>query len=141
VVARSYGAASCSTLAINSARGTRDTAGATPELFKRHRRAVVAGGGAGEPDGRPGEPPQGLGAFLSAQDLDAVAALVQEFATRTLLPRLEERITRLNACISATRKGEGGPGAALLCVPRSLGPPATPSARLGAPPAAGCSGA
>lgn len=79
--------------------------GAAPDIFKRCRKPVVTGGGAGEPDARPSEPPHGLGAFLAPQDLDAVAAFISEFTSATLLPRLEERITRLNAMISATRKG------------------------------------
>lgn len=39
------------------------------------------------------------------QDLDAVGAFVREFVGRSLLPRLEERMTRLNASITATRRG------------------------------------
>lgn len=47
----------------------------------------------------------GLGSALSAADLQAVAQLLREFAERALLPKLEERMNRLNISISATRKG------------------------------------
>lgn len=38
-------------------------------------------------------------------DLDALAVFVKEVALRTLLPRLEERLAKLNAGITATRRG------------------------------------
>ncbi|KXZ49490.1 hypothetical protein GPECTOR_21g716 [Gonium pectorale] len=78
-----YGEAHCSLLRINSGNG----------------------GGAGEPLARPPGPPGGVGAFLTVQDLDAVGAFVREFVSRTLLPRLEERMARLNTSITAARRG------------------------------------
>ena len=59
----------------------------------------------GEPEARPPPPPQGLGAYLSVTDLDCIANVIREFAVRTLLPKLEERISKLNAGITATRRG------------------------------------
>ena len=59
----------------------------------------------GEPEAPPAAPPQGVGAFLSATDLEGVAALVRKFALQSLLPRLEERIGRLNAGITMARRG------------------------------------
>ena len=38
-------------------------------------------------------------------DLDGLARFVREFATRTLLPKLEDRVAKLNAGITATRRG------------------------------------
>lgn len=38
-------------------------------------------------------------------DLDSVATALREFASRTLLPKLEERCAKLNAGITATRRG------------------------------------
>jgi hypothetical protein len=60
---------------------------------------------AGEPPAPPPVPPTGLGAHLSAADLDAVSAFLRRFAAQTLLPRLEERANRLNAGITAARRG------------------------------------
>ncbi len=34
-----------------------------------------------------------------------MGGFVREFVSRTLLPRLEDRIARLNAAITATRRG------------------------------------
>eukprot|EP00877_Chromochloris_zofingiensis_P003658 jgi/Chrzof1/13293/Cz07g27240.t1 len=79
--------------------------GAASDAYKHLRHAVLPGGGAGEPDKLPLEPPTGLGSALSAADLQAVAQLLREFAERALLPKLEERMNRLNISISATRKG------------------------------------
>jgi hypothetical protein len=42
---------------------------------------------------------------LCLQDLEGVQGLVRALVSRTLLPRLEERMARLNASITATRKG------------------------------------
>ncbi|PNH07473.1 Trafficking protein particle complex subunit 8 [Tetrabaena socialis] len=48
-------------------------------------------------------PPAAL--ITPPKDLDAVGSTVRELVTRTLLPRLEERIARLNASVTATRRG------------------------------------
>ncbi len=42
---------------------------------------------------------------MAPQDLDCVGAFVRDFVSRTLLPKLEERVARLNASITATRRG------------------------------------
>ncbi|KAI8476140.1 MAG: ER-golgi trafficking TRAPP I complex 85 kDa subunit-domain-containing protein [Monoraphidium minutum] len=76
-----------------------------PELFASHRRAGLPGGGAGEPDGRPAEPPGGLGAGLAPADLAAAGQLLRDFTQGCLLPKLEERVSRLNLSVTATRKG------------------------------------
>ena len=117
-----YGRTSCSLLRVNSGGYSRSSAaaaatappgagptatpaGAQPEFYKRCRFPCLQGGGAGEPESRPAEPPQGLGFCLGADDLAAVAQMLMEFCGGTLLPRLEERVTRLNVTIAATRKG------------------------------------
>ena len=60
---------------------------------------------AGEVETQLQAPAQGLGAFLSVSDLEAVSALVRKLAVQTLLPKLEERIGRLNAGITTARRG------------------------------------
>ena len=59
----------------------------------------------GEPETVPVAPPTGFGAALSAADLHAVSAFLHRFSTLTLLPRIEERANRLNAGITAARRG------------------------------------
>lgn len=53
----------------------------------------------------PAEPPGGLGHGLSPDDMAAAGQLLRDFAERTLLPRIEERIARLNLTVSTARKG------------------------------------
>lgn len=59
----------------------------------------------GEPEQRPQEPPGGLGQGLHPDDMAAAGALLREFAERSLLPRVEERMARLNLAVSTARKG------------------------------------
>lgn len=39
------------------------------------------------------------------QDLDSIARFIRGFTVQSLLPKLEERLLRLNSTITATRKG------------------------------------
>ncbi|GLC57223.1 hypothetical protein PLESTB_001201000 [Pleodorina starrii] len=100
-----YGEAHCSLLRVNSGNGDRAHSGAPVDFFARYQHACLRSGGAGEPLARPPQPPSGVGAHLTVQDLDSVGSLVRDVVSRTLLPRLEERIARLNASITATRRG------------------------------------
>ncbi|MEW5318844.1 MAG: hypothetical protein WDW38_010029, partial [Sanguina aurantia] len=103
---KAYGEQHCSLLPINSGTGERGTTGAPPDFFRRFQRGcVVSGGGAGEPSSRPPPPPQGMGAHLTVQDLDSIARFIRGFTVQSLLPKLEERLLRLNSTITATRKG------------------------------------
>ncbi|KAG2489318.1 hypothetical protein HYH03_012150 [Edaphochlamys debaryana] len=104
-IKRLYGDAHCSLLRINSGNGDRSHSGAPVDFFARYQHVCLPTGGSGEPLARPPPPPGGVGAFLTAQDLEGVAGFVRDFAGRTLLPKLEERISRLNAAITATRRG------------------------------------
>ncbi len=69
---KAFGEGQASLLRLNSGAGDRGSMGATPEFFKREQHGCVQGGGAGEPAARPPAPPNGLGAYLSVTDLDAV---------------------------------------------------------------------
>ncbi len=103
---RTFGPASVSLIKVNSSNGEREGQGAPgPDFFKRWMAPCVAGGGAGEPDARPAPPPQGLGACLSASDLQSAAACLRHMVTQMLLPRLEERVAKLNAAVTAARRG------------------------------------
>ncbi|GIL54165.1 hypothetical protein Vafri_9740 [Volvox africanus] len=104
-IRRLYGEAHCSLLRVNSGNGDRVHSGAPVDFFARYQHTCLSSGGAGEPLARPPIPSGGVGAYLTVQDLDAVGAFVREFVSRTLLPKLEERIARLNASITATRRG------------------------------------
>jgi len=108
-----YGPPNVTLLRVNT-RAAALHAGATPgdtpqqlppDLFRAVRRACLPGGGAGEPDGRPPEPPGGLGAALAPADLAAAGQLLRDFTQGCLLPRLEERVSRLNLSVTAMRKG------------------------------------
>lgn len=55
---------------------------------------------AGEPLSRPQEPPGGLGAGLTLDDMAAAGQLLRGFTERGVLPKLEERIARLNLSIT-----------------------------------------
>ena len=48
---------------------------------------------------------QGLGCMLSTADHNAIDNFLRDFVSRTLLPKLEERIAHLNLSITATRRG------------------------------------
>eukprot|EP00798_Chlamydomonas_sp_ICE-L_P000836 gene836-33567_t len=104
-VRKVFGEAHCSLLYINSATGERSARGASPDFFQGFQRNCIAGGGAGEPDARVTPPPTGLGACLSVADLESVSSFVRDFVSRTLMPRLEERLYRLNASITVARRG------------------------------------
>ncbi|GIL73935.1 hypothetical protein Vretimale_5119 [Volvox reticuliferus] len=104
-IRRLYGEAHCSLLRVNSGNGDRAHSGAPVDFFARFQHACLTSGGAGEPLARPPTPSGGVGAYLTVQDLDSVGSFVREFVSRTLLPKLEERIARLNASITATRRG------------------------------------
>lgn len=67
--------------------------------------APVAVSCTGEPEQHPKEPPGGLGHSITADDMAAAGQLMKDFCERTLLPKLEERIARLNLIISNARKG------------------------------------
>ncbi|KAG2449122.1 hypothetical protein HYH02_005870 [Chlamydomonas schloesseri] len=100
-----YGEAHCSILRINSGNGDRAHSGAPVDFFARYQFTCLTSGGAGEPRLRPPPPPGGVGAYLTVQDLDSIGGFVREFMCRTLLPKLEDRIARLNASITAARRG------------------------------------
>ncbi|PNW88325.1 hypothetical protein CHLRE_01g024400v5 [Chlamydomonas reinhardtii] len=104
-IRRLYGEAHCSILRINSGNGDRAHSGAPVDFFARYQFTCLSSGGAGEPRLRPPPPPGGVGAYLTVQDLDSVGGFVREFLCRTLLPKLEDRIARLNASITAARRG------------------------------------
>jgi hypothetical protein len=60
-------------------------------------------GSAGEPPARPPEPPGGLaggGGAISPDDMAAAAAVLRSFTEQSLLPRVEERMARLNISIT-----------------------------------------
>jgi hypothetical protein len=106
-----YGAANVALLTINS-RAAALAAGAPdapppppPDALRAPRRACLPGGGGGEPQSRPAEPPGGLGAGLAPADLAAAGQLLRDFTQACLLPKLEERISRLNLSVTAMRKG------------------------------------
>lgn len=60
--------------------------------------------GAGELLSRPQEPPGGLGAGLSPDDMAAAGQLLRAFTERSVLPKLEERIARLNLSITGAQQ-------------------------------------
>lgn len=60
---------------------------------------------AGEPLSRPQEPPGGLGAGLTHDDMAAAGQLLRGFTERGVLPKLEERIARLNLSITGLKAG------------------------------------
>ncbi|WIA13573.1 hypothetical protein OEZ85_007140 [Tetradesmus obliquus] len=104
-----YGAANCSILRLHGSSSNSAAAGpasAVPAaVFQACRQATLPGGGAGEPEQRPQEPQGGLGQGLHPDDMAAAGALLREFAERSLLPRVEERMARLNLAVSTARKG------------------------------------
>ncbi|WIA33724.1 hypothetical protein OEZ86_006842 [Tetradesmus obliquus] len=108
-LSNTYGAANCSILRLHgssSNSAAAGPAGAVPAaVFESCRQATLPGGGAGEPEQRPQEPPGGLGQGLHPDDMAAAGALLREFAERSLLPRVEERMARLNLAVSTARKG------------------------------------
>eukprot|EP00879_Flechtneria_rotunda_P033011 GHRR01036525.1.p1 GENE.GHRR01036525.1~~GHRR01036525.1.p1 ORF type:complete len:441 (+),score=144.44 GHRR01036525.1:563-1885(+) len=114
-LSNTYGTANCSILKLYSssnkggagaAAAAVTASGAVPAaVFQACRSAVVPGGGAGEPEHWLPEPPGGLGQALSPDDMAAAGQLLKNFCERTLLPRLEERIARLNLSVSTARKG------------------------------------
>lgn len=58
----------------------------------------------GEPASRPQEPPGGgLGAGLSPDDMAAAAKVLRDATERSVLPKLEERIARLNLSITGAK--------------------------------------
>jgi hypothetical protein len=57
---------------------------------------VGSGGGAGEGEVRPSPPPEGLGARLTAANLEDVRHFLEAFVVRSLLPSLEARVRALN---------------------------------------------
>ena len=63
--------------------------------WKRHLRALLPGGGAGEVETR-APPPAQLGAALSDADLQGINQFLHDFAVRSLLPALEQRVRSLN---------------------------------------------
>ncbi|KAJ9512929.1 hypothetical protein QJQ45_029048, partial [Haematococcus lacustris] len=103
-VRKAYGEGSAALLKLNTGLGDASSQGAPPDLFRKLQGACLPGGGAGEPPSRPPPPAQGLGALLAGRDLEAVASALRVLA-RMLLPRLEDRLARLNAGITATRRG------------------------------------
>eukprot|EP00882_Tetradesmus_deserticola_P026825 GHRQ01029629.1.p2 GENE.GHRQ01029629.1~~GHRQ01029629.1.p2 ORF type:complete len:208 (+),score=91.72 GHRQ01029629.1:50-673(+) len=107
-LSNTYGAANCSILRLHgSATGAtaNPAASVAPAIFQACRHATLPGGGAGEPEQRPPEPPGGLGQGLHPDDMAAAGALLREFAERSLLPKVEERMARLNLAVSTARKG------------------------------------
>jgi hypothetical protein len=116
---RAYGAPNVALLTVNTrlaavrASTSAGAGGATaevpqqlpPDVFKSTRRACMPGGGGGEPDRRPDEPPGGLGVGLAPADLAAAGQLLRDFTQGSLLPKLEERVSRLNLSVTAMRKG------------------------------------
>jgi hypothetical protein len=99
--------------------------GLPPEAFLAVRPPRLPAGSASAAPGAPGavscgcagelyassssEQPQQerLGAALSAGDVSAARSVVAAIAAGTLLPRLEERLTRLDAAVTASRRGLG----------------------------------
>lgn len=57
---------------------------------------------AGEPSSRPRAPPEGLGSGLGLDDMAAAGQMLRDFTERSLLPKLEERIARLNLSVTGT---------------------------------------
>lgn len=62
--------------------------------------ALLCACAAGEPVSRPPEPPGGLGCGLSPDDMAAAGQLLRDFTERSVLPKLEERVARLNLSIT-----------------------------------------
>lgn len=87
--------------------GERSTSGAPPDFFRKPMKPCLPGGGAGElpTKSRPAEPASGLGSHLTVQDLQATSHFVRELVTVSLLPRLGERLVRLDAAVTAARRG------------------------------------
>jgi len=82
--------------------------GCSPSLslpYKPFPLASILLESTGEIPSRPPTPPQGLAAFLSAEDLSNVAAALRVFVLQVLLPGLQARILRLDANVTATRRG------------------------------------
>ena len=87
---------------INSAAQDTSAAPGGGANWRAYMRATVPGGGAGEPTTRPAVPPQGLGAALSSTNLQDLAAFVEDFAVRALLPAMETRLRTLNHQVCAS---------------------------------------
>eukprot|EP00775_Hariotina_reticulata_P009635 gene9635-9795_t len=105
-LSNTYRAANCSILRLHSGGGgggggSRATDAVPASVFQACRHANLPGGGAGEPQQRPPEPPGGLGSGLCSEDMAAAAALLKDFCERCLLPKVEEHIARLNFGIKA----------------------------------------
>eukprot|EP00878_Enallax_costatus_P009894 GHUV01010331.1.p1 GENE.GHUV01010331.1~~GHUV01010331.1.p1 ORF type:complete len:454 (+),score=106.14 GHUV01010331.1:1028-2389(+) len=105
-LSNTYGAANCSILRLyGSSTGGAAVAAVPAAVFQACRHPNMPGGGAGEPEHYPKEPPGGIGHSITADDMAAAGQLLKDFCERTLLPKLEERIARLNLIISNARKG------------------------------------
>ncbi len=90
-----FGANSAHVVRINS-RTAAEPVPTDPAFWSSHLRSRVAGGGAGEPAPDAAPAPAALGAGLSVRDLEGLAAFMQAFVVRSLLPHLEMRVRTLN---------------------------------------------
>jgi hypothetical protein len=81
-----FGRNCCSLLKIHS--NPAAPPGAPPEMYRRARPPCLPGGGAGEPEQRPPEPPEGLGHGISADDLAAVGTVLREVRHPPCIPVL-----------------------------------------------------
>jgi hypothetical protein len=96
-----------------------------PALWAAALREPFPGGGGGDTAARPAPPPGGLAAGLAPADAAALAALVQDFAARGVVPHLEARIRTLDAAATAARRGLKNQLKSLLFRRPSEAPPAT----------------
>ncbi|KAG1664040.1 hypothetical protein FOA52_010459 [Chlamydomonas sp. UWO 241] len=100
-----FGQEHVSLLRINTAKGGPECAGALPTFYRSFQRTGLPGGVAGDPEYLLPVPAAGLGAALSAVDLDSISATIRRAVGQSVLPMLERRINRLNDGITAARRG------------------------------------
>lgn len=100
---RAYGS-SCSLLVINTTGGNADLRGQPPQPYESCRARPIPGGGAGREAEIPDAPPEGVGSWLSHEDLDRIQECVGTFASRCLLPKIDVRIGKMSSILPLKKR-------------------------------------
>lgn len=100
---RTYGN-SCYLLVINTTGGNAELRGEPPQPYESCRKRPIPGGGAGREGAVPDPPPEGIGSWLSHEDLDRIQECVATFASRCLLPKLDARINKMSSILPLKKR-------------------------------------
>lgn len=94
----------CVLLVVNTAAGDKELQGFPPQPYNKFRSASVPGGGAGEVGTPLSLAPEDLGRWLSKGDLDRIRMVIETFASTSLLPKLDIRISKMSSVLPLKRR-------------------------------------